>query len=44
MEKMVQSLSQCQEEVHLGLKQIAVVHRKVGAVAEQDSAKLVLFQ
>lgn len=42
--KMAQSLFQCQEEVHLGPKQIAVAHQKVGAVAEQDSAKVVLFQ
>lgn len=35
-EKMAQSLSQCQEEVHLGQQQIAV--------AEQDFAKVVLFQ
>jgi len=41
---MAQSLSQCQVEVHLGLKQIAVEHQKVRAVAEKDSAKLVLFQ
>jgi len=39
-----QSLSMCQEEVHLGLKEIAVEHHKVQAVAEQDSAKVVLFQ
>ena len=41
---MAQSLSQCQEEVHLGLKQIAVAHQEVGADAEQDSAKVELFQ
>jgi len=41
---MAQSLSQCQEEVHFGLQQIAVVHQEIGAVAEQDFAKVVLFQ
>jgi hypothetical protein len=41
---MVQSLSHCQEEVHLGLKQIAVEHQKVAAVAELYPAEVELFQ
>jgi hypothetical protein len=41
---MAQSLSQCQEEVHLGLQQIAVEHQTVAAVAELYPAEVELFQ
>lgn len=43
-EKMVQSLSQHQEEVHLGLKQIAVDCQKLWAVVGHYSAIVELFQ
>jgi hypothetical protein len=41
---MAQILSQCQEEVYLGLQQIAVEHQTIGAVADQYPANLELFQ